>query len=158
MASHAVQTAMAHLLLLHGPNLNLLGVREPEIYGSRTLAELDASLINQAAEAEHVLETVQSNAEHCLIDRIHAARVDGTRCILINPGALTHTSIALRDALLSSGLPFVEIHLSNPQARESFRHHSYLTDKALGLVCGFGQHSYRIALEGVIAYLGDIKC
>ena len=149
---------MARLLLLHGPNLNLLGLREPEIYGARTLAELDASLIAQAAAAHYVLETFQSNAEHCLIDRIHAARVDGTRSILINAAALTHTSVALRDALLAAELPYVEIHLSNPYARESFRHHSVIADNALGIVCGFGPNSYRIALEGVIAHLGDVKC
>ncbi|HHW4681408.1 MAG TPA: type II 3-dehydroquinate dehydratase [Xylella taiwanensis] len=144
---------MAHLLLLHGPNLNLLGLREPEIYGRITLPQIDTSLAERAATAGHRLSSLQSNAEHVLVERIHAAREDGTVFILINPGAFTHTSVALRDALLAVGIPFVEIHLSNPHTREPFRHHSYLADKALGVVCGFGVDSYRIALEGVIARL-----
>ncbi|SHH01933.1 3-dehydroquinate dehydratase [Xylella fastidiosa] len=147
--------SMAHLLLLHGPNLNLLGTREPEIYGRITLPQIDAALAERAATAGHGLSSLQSNAEHVLIERIHATREDGTAFILINPGAFTHTSVALRDALLAVALPFVEIHLSNPHTREPFRHHSYLADKALGVVCGFGVDSYRIALEGVIARLGS---
>ncbi len=107
---------MAHLLLLHGPNLNLLGTREPEVYGRTTLAQIDAALVDRAQAAGHVLHCLQSNAEHVLVERIHAAREDGTAYILINPAAFTHTSVALRDALLGVGLPFVEIHLSNPRA------------------------------------------
>jgi 3-dehydroquinate dehydratase-2 len=144
---------MAHLLLLHGPNLNLLGTREPEVYGRTTLAQIDAALVDRAQAAGHVLDCLQSNAEHALVERIHAAREDGTAYILINPAAFTHTSVALRDALLGVGLPFVEIHLSNPHAREPFRHHSYLSDKADGVICGFGADSYRLALEAVIARL-----
>lgn len=144
---------MAHLLLLHGPNLNLLGTREPEVYGRTTLAQIDAALVDHAQAAGHTLSCLQSNAEHVLVDRIHAAREDGTAYILINPAAFTHTSVALRDALLGVGLPFVEIHLSNPHAREPFRHHSYLSDKAEGVICGFGADSYRLALEAVIARL-----
>jgi len=144
---------MARLLLLHGPNLNLLGTREPEVYGRTTLAQIDADLAAQAQAAGHTLETLQANAEHVLVERIHAAREDGTAFILINPAAFTHTSVALRDALLGAAVPFVEIHLSNPHAREPFRHHSYLSDKALGVVCGFGADSYRMALQGVIARL-----
>lgn len=144
---------MARLLLLHGPNLNLLGTREPEIYGHATLAQIDEALIARANAAGHALSTLQSNAEHVLVERIHAARIDDTAFILINPGAFTHTSVALRDALLGVGLPFVELHLSNPHAREPFRHHSYLSDKALGVICGFGADSYRLALDAVIAHL-----
>ncbi|MFT4249082.1 MAG: type II 3-dehydroquinate dehydratase [Pseudomonas sp.] len=145
---------MAHLLLLHGPNLNLLGTREPEVYGHATLAQIDAGLVAQATAAGHTLSVLQSNAEHVLVERIHAARTDGTAFILINPGAFTHTSVALRDALLGVGLPFVELHLSNPHAREPFRHHSYLSDKAVGVICGFGADSYRLALDAAIARLG----
>ena len=144
---------MARLLLLHGPNLNLLGTREPEVYGHTTLAQIDAALSARAAEAGHALSTLQSNAEHVLIERIHAAAADGTAFILINPGAFTHTSVALRDALLGVNLPFIELHLSNPHAREPFRHHSYLSDKAVGVICGFGADSYRLALDAVIARL-----
>ncbi len=144
---------MAHLLLLHGPNLNLLGTREPEVYGRTTLAQIDAALVDRAQAAGHTLSSLQSNAEHVLVERIHAAREDGTVYILINPAAFTHTSVALRDALLGVGLPFVEIHLSNPHAREPFRHHSYFSDKADGVISGFGADSYRLALEAVIARL-----
>ena len=144
---------MAQLLLLHGPNLNLLGSREPEVYGRATLAQIDADLIRQAQAAGHTLVSLQSNAEHVLIERIHAAREDATAFILINPGGFTHTSVALRDALLGVAIPFIEIHLSNPHAREPFRHHSYLSDKALGVICGFGADSYRLALDAVIARL-----
>ncbi|MFT4198933.1 MAG: type II 3-dehydroquinate dehydratase [Pseudoxanthomonas sp.] len=145
---------MARLLLLHGPNLNLLGNREPEVYGRDTLAQIDAALQAQAGAAGHRLDTLQSNAEHVLVERIQAARADGTAFILINPAAFTHTSVALRDALLGVGLPFIEIHLSNPHAREPFRHHSYLADKAVGVVCGFGADSYRLALDAALRRLG----
>lgn len=141
---------MAKLLLLHGPNLNLLGTREPEVYGHITLARIDAAMTARAQAAGHVLETLQSNAEHVLVDRIQAAREDGTAFILINPAAFTHTSVALRDALLAVALPFIEIHLSNPHAREAFRHHSYLSDVAVGVICGFGADSYRLALDAAI--------
>lgn len=141
---------MAKLLVLHGPNLNLLGTREPEVYGHATLAEIDADLASRAAAAGHVLESFQSNAEHALIERIHAARSDGTRFILINPAAFTHTSIALRDALAAVAIPFIEVHLSNVHAREPFRRHSYMSDLAVGVVCGLGPIGYGLALAAAI--------
>ena len=144
---------MARLLLLHGPNLNLLGSREPEVYGRTTLADIDAALAAQAAAAGHVLEAFQSNAEHALVDRVQAARGDGTAFILINPAAFTHTSVALRAALAAVALHFIDIHLSNPHAREPFRQHSYFSDKAVGVVCGFGADSYRYALDAALARL-----
>ena len=144
---------MAKLLVLHGPNLNLLGSREPETYGHTTLAEIDASLAAQAQAAGHTLEHLQSNAEHVLVDRVQAARDDGTALILINPAAFTHTSVALRDALAAAALPFIEIHLSNPHAREPFRQHSYFSDLAIGVVCGFGADSYRYALDAALRRL-----
>lgn len=145
---------MAKLLVLHGPNLNLLGSREPEVYGRTTLAEIDASLAAQAAGAGHRFESLQSNAEHELVDRVQAARDDGTAFLLINPAAFTHTSVALRDALAAVAIPFIEIHLSNPHSREPFRHHSYFSDLAVGVVCGFGADSYRYAMEAAIKKLG----
>ncbi len=144
---------MAKLLLLHGPNLNLLGTREPQVYGHATLDDINAAAQAQATAAGHELDALQSNAEHVLIERIHAARSDGTAFIVINPGAFTHTSVALRDALLGVGLPFIETHLSNVHAREPFRRHSYLSDKAVGVVCGFGADSYRYALDAAIQRL-----
>lgn len=144
---------MAKVLVLHGPNLNLLGTREPEVYGHATLAEIDASLAAQAAGAGHRFESLQSNAEHELVDRVQAARSDGTAFILINPAAFTHTSVALRDALAAMAIPFIEIHLSNPHAREPFRHHSYFSDLAVGVACGFGPDSYRYAMEAAIKRL-----
>ena len=144
---------MAKLLVLHGPNLNLLGQREPEIYGHTTLAEIDAALRKQAHEAGHELDTLQSNAEHELIERVQAAAGDETALIIINPAAYTHTSVALRDALAASGLPFIEVHLSNPRARESFRHRSLISDLALGTIAGFGANSYALALEAASQYL-----
>lgn len=146
---------MARLLLLHGPNLNLLGQRETTIYGHQTLAQLDAELSAQARQAGHQLDIVQSNAEHVLIEHIHAARTHGTAFILINAAAFTHTSVAIRDALIGIAVPFVEIHLSNVARRETFRHHSYLADQAFGVVYGFGAASYRIALAGVIDCLDE---
>jgi len=146
---------MAKLLLLHGPNLNLLGTREPEVYGHTTLAQIDEQLRQRAAAAGHSLDTLQSNAEHVLVDRIQAARTDGTAFILINPGAFTHTSVALRDALLAVSIPFIELHLSNPHARESFRKHSYLSDVAVGVICGFGAGSYHLALEAALSKLNS---
>ncbi|MGX5729022.1 type II 3-dehydroquinate dehydratase [Pseudoxanthomonas beigongshangi] len=144
---------MAKLLVLHGPNLNLLGTREPEVYGRATLADIDAALREQAQAAGHELVSFQSNAEHLLVDRVQAARTDGTAFILINPAAFTHTSVALRDALAAVALPFIEIHLSNPHRREPFRHHSYFSDLAVGVVCGFGADSYRYALDAALARL-----
>jgi 3-dehydroquinate dehydratase-2 len=141
-----------HLLLLNGPNLNLLGRREPGLYGSAGLAAIEADLLQRAAALGAALECFQSNHEGALVDRIHAAAgvADG---ILINAGAYTHTSIALRDALLGVAIPFVELHLSNIHARESFRHHSFLADRAVGVVAGFGATSYRLALEGLVDHL-----
>ncbi|MFN7184343.1 MAG: type II 3-dehydroquinate dehydratase [Thermomonas haemolytica] len=144
---------MAKLLLLHGPNLNLLGTREPEVYGRTTLAEIDADLAARAQAAGHELEVLQSNAEHVLVERVQAARDDGTALILINPAAFTHTSVALRDALAAVALPFIEIHLSNPHAREPFRQHSYFSDLAAGVICGFGADSYRYALDAALKRL-----
>lgn len=144
---------MAKLLVLHGPNLNLLGTREPEVYGRTTLAEIDAGLAARAQAAGHALESLQSNAEHVLVDRVQAARSDGTAFVLINPAAFTHTSVALRDALAAVGLPFIEIHLSNPHSREPFRSHSYFSDKAVGVVCGFGADSYFYALDAALKRL-----
>jgi len=144
---------MAKLLVLHGPNLNLLGTREPEVYGRTTLADIDATLAARAAQAGHVLESFQSNAEHALVERVQAARGDGTAFILINPAAFTHTSVALRDALAAVDIPYIEVHLSNPHAREPFRRHSYFSDRAVGVVCGFGADSYRFALEAALARL-----
>jgi 3-dehydroquinate dehydratase-2 len=140
------------VLLLNGPNLNLLGLREPGLYGADTLEAIEADLGRQAQGLGVELDCFQSNHEGALIDRIHAARgaVDG---ILINAGAYTHTSIALRDALLGVAIPFVELHLSNVHAREPFRHHSQLADKALGVICGFGPASYGLALQGLVARL-----
>ncbi|MDO4223085.1 MAG: type II 3-dehydroquinate dehydratase [Acinetobacter sp.] len=137
----------AKFLLLQGPNLNLLGLREPEIYGALTLDDIHQSLIAHAEQHDVQLDTFQSNWEGALVDRIHQARLDGVQCILINPAALTHTSVALRDALLGVDIPFIEIHLSNVHARESFRHHSYLSDKAIGVICGLGAFGYRAALD-----------
>lgn len=137
---------MARILLLNGPNLNLLGTREPERYGYETLPDIAARLEQLASDAGHTLDHFQSNAEHELIERIHAARDDGTACILFNPGAFTHTSIALRDALLAAAVPFIEVHLSNVHAREEYRHHSYFADIALGTIAGLGAHGYELAL------------
>ena len=144
---------MAKLLVLHGPNLNLLGSREPEVYGQTTLAEIDGDLQARAAAAGHVLESLQSNSELELIDRVQAARDDGTDFILINPAAFTHTSVALRDALAAAAVPFVEVHLSNPHAREPFRHNSFFSDLAVGVIAGFGADSYRYALGAALARL-----
>jgi 3-dehydroquinate dehydratase II len=144
---------MAKLLVLHGPNLNLLGVREPEIYGRETLADINNRLAQQAQKAGHELDWYQSNAEHELIGRIHQARDEQMAYILINPGAFTHTSIALRDALAAVDIPFIELHMSNVHAREPFRRHSYLSDLAVGVICGFGSDSYRLALDAALAKL-----
>ncbi len=142
---------MTRILILNGPNLNLLGKREPEIYGSETLADIHTSLESIAQEHDIELDTFQSNHEGQLVDRIHAAMTDGTVAIVINPGAFTHTSVALRDALLGINVPFYEVHLSNVHAREAFRHHSYFSDKAIGVICGLGSAGYRYALQSAIS-------
>jgi 3-dehydroquinate dehydratase-2 len=131
----------------------LLGTREPEVYGHATLAEIDLSLVERANAAGHALETLQSNAEHVLVDRVQAARTDDTAFLLVNPAGFTHTSVALRDALAAVALPFIEVHLSNPHAREPFRRTSYFSDLAVGVVAGFGADSYRLALEAALARL-----
>jgi 3-dehydroquinate dehydratase-2 len=139
--------ANAAVLVLHGPNLNLLGTREPEVYGHDTLRAIDARLEAQARAAGVGLVTFQSNHEGALVDRIQAARDEGVRYVLINPAAFTHTSVALRDALAAVAIPYIEIHLSNVHAREPFRHHSYLSDKAVGTIVGLGPLGYELALQ-----------
>jgi 3-dehydroquinate dehydratase-2 len=141
---------MASFLVLNGPNLNMLGVREPGLYGSQSLKEIEEQLEHSARRQGHELVCFQSNAEHALIDRIHAAYHEGVAFILINPGAYTHTSIALRDALLATRIPFIEVHLSNVHAREPFRRHSYLSDIAKGVICGLGPLGYELALQAAM--------
>jgi 3-dehydroquinate dehydratase-2 len=141
-----------HILVLHGPNLNLLGTREPQHYGSLTLAEIDDLLSRRAAAAGVRLEVYQSNSEGDLVDRVQAASQAGIDFVLINPAAFTHTSIALRDALAAVKIPFVEIHLSNVFAREPFRHHSYFSDLAVGVISGLGARGYELALEFALGY------
>ena len=145
---------VAKLLVLHGPNLNLLGSREPALYGSETLADIDAGLTAHAAAAGHELRTLQSNAEHELVAAVQAAKEDGVAYIVVNAAAYTHTSIALRDALLAAAIPFIEVHLSNIYAREPFRHRSYLADVAAGVIAGLGAAGYRYALAAAIDRLG----
>jgi 3-dehydroquinate dehydratase II len=140
---------MSNILVLHGPNLNLLGKREPEVYGTTTLAEINESLQTEAKNAGHELTCKQSNAEHELVDHIHAAKEEGVDFIVINPGAFTHTSIALRDAFLGVQIPFIEVHLSNVFARESFRQQSYLSDVAIGVISGLGAQGYSFALQAI---------
>lgn len=135
------------LLVVHGPNLNLLGTREPDLYGTETLADIDRRLIRAARRAEALLECFQSNHEGALIDRIHAAKKQRTSFIIVNPGGYTHTSVALRDAFAAVAIPFVEVHLSNIHAREPFRRHSYFSDLAVGTICGLGSRGYDLALE-----------
>ena len=136
-----------NLLLLNGPNLNLLGIREPEVYGSTTLADIEAAAKTQAASAQAVLVSFQSNHEGALIDRIQAARVEKIDAIIINPGGLTHTSVALRDALAGVAIPFIEVHISNIHKREPFRHTSFLSDIAVGVICGLGTEGYGAAID-----------
>ena len=144
---------MSHkILLVNGPNLNLLGRREPSVYGHQTLADIVAELKQQAKLAEVELEHIQSNAEFELINAIHAT---DAQMIIINPAAFTHTSVALRDALLGVAIPFFEVHLSNVHAREAFRHHSYFSDKAIGVICGFGSQVYEFALAAAIKRLNQ---
>jgi 3-dehydroquinate dehydratase-2 len=138
---------MARLLLLNGPNLNLLGTREPSVYGTETLEAIEHRAAAVAREAGHELVAFQSNAEHELIERVQRARRDGMAFLILNPGAFTHTSIALRDALLATGLPFIEVHLSNPHAREAFRRQSYFSDIAVGVISGFGAFGYEMGVR-----------
>ena len=144
---------MARLLLLNGPNLGQLGRREPGIYGTTSLDDIESLLRTRAGAAGHDLVSFQSDSEAQLIQRVHAARDEGVAVILFNPAAFTHTSIALRDALLAAQVPFIELHLSNVAAREAFRHHSYFADIALGTIAGFGVASYELALEAAIRHL-----
>jgi len=144
---------MPKLLLLNGPNLNLLGTREPEVYGATRLDDIEANCIDAAHELGHTLECFQSNAEHELVDRVQRAAGESVAFILLNPGAFTHTSVALRDALLAVSIPFVEIHLSNTFAREEFRHNSYFSDIAQGCLVGFGALGYELALQAAAEYL-----
>jgi 3-dehydroquinate dehydratase II len=147
------------VLLLNGPNLNLLGTREPAIYGAATLADVEAMCRTEGAALGLEVATFQSNHEGALVDRIHAARDEGVRFVVINPGALTHTSVALRDALAGVAIPFIEVHISNVHKREAFRHHSYLSDIAEGVIVGLGTIGYRLALQAAAAKLhqGDRK-
>ena len=142
-----------NILLLNGPNLNLLGTREPEVYGRTSLADIEGAALAQAKAAGITLAAFQSNHEGALIDRIHAAREQGVEAIVINPGGLTHTSVALRDALAGVAIPFVEVHISNIHRREAFRHRSYLSDIAAGVICGLGTDGYRLAIDHAIKNL-----
>nr|WP_300148787.1 type II 3-dehydroquinate dehydratase [Propionicimonas sp.] len=141
------------VLVINGPNLNTLGTREPEVYGSTTLAVIEAGLVAQGAAAGLDVDTFQSNHEGAIIDRLHAARSDGTRFVIINPGAFTHTSVAIRDAFAAVEIPFCEVHISNVHAREEFRRRSYLADQAVGVLAGFGAFGYTMAMEFVIDQL-----
>ena len=141
------------VLVIHGPNLNLLGKREPEVYGHLTLADINQDLLAKAQAQQIDLEHFQSNWEGAVVDRIHQAQLDGVQFIIINPAALTHTSVAIRDALLGVAIPFIEVHLSNVHSREAFRHHSYLSDKAVGVICGLGAKGYSFALNYAIEKL-----
>ncbi|HEY6823585.1 MAG TPA: type II 3-dehydroquinate dehydratase [Steroidobacteraceae bacterium] len=146
---------MARVLLLNGPNLNLLGTREPSVYGTDTLEAIEQRAAAIARETGHELVAFQSNAEHELIERLHRARSEGVAFLIVNPGAFTHTSIALRDALLATGLPFIEVHLSNPHARETFRRQSYFSDIAVGVISGFGAFGYEAAVRAAALRLGS---
>jgi 3-dehydroquinate dehydratase-2 len=148
--STSKQSRKPRVLVIHGPNLNLLGTREPEVYGTVTLSDINVSLARLAEGAGVDLESFQSNHEGALIERIHAAREQGVGAIIINPAAYTHTSVALRDALAAVAIPFVEVHLSNVHAREPFRHRSYFSDLAVGVICGLGPEGYRLALDYVL--------
>ena len=143
--------SLPRILVLHGPNLNLLGRREPEHYGSDTLDAINERLLTKARLHGAVLETLQSNAESVLVERVQQTLTDGTAFIIINPAAFTHTSVALRDALAAVKVPFLEVHLSNVHAREAFRHHSYLSDIAVGVICGLGARGYELALDYVLS-------
>src|ERR1700720_4041988 len=147
---------MARVLLLNGPNLNLLGTREPAVYGTDTLAAIEKRVAELAREAGHELVAFQSNAEHELIERVQRAVPEGVGFMLLNPGGFTHTSVALRDAILGVGLPFIEVHLSNVHAREAFRRHSYFSDIALGVISGFGALGYELALRAAVERLARV--
>lgn len=146
---------MAHIAVLNGPNLNLLGIREPGLYGSQSLANIRQTLSTQSTLLGHLLTFHQSNAEHEIIEVIHQSYHDKVDFIIINPAAFTHTSIAIRDALLATKIPFIEVHLSNVYARESFRKHSYFSDIAKGVICGFGATGYELALQAAHLLLGE---
>jgi 3-dehydroquinate dehydratase-2 len=148
---------MFNILVLHGPNLNLLGEREPTHYGKTSLASINPQLVEMAQTTGHHLITFQSNAEYELLEQIHAARQNQVDFILINPAAFTHTSIALRDALLAVDIPFIEIHLSNVHAREPFRHHSYFSDIAIGVISGLGTLGYTLALQAALSILSNSR-
>jgi 3-dehydroquinate dehydratase-2 len=148
---------MASFLLLNGPNLNLLGTREPEVYGATRLDDIEANCIDLAKELGHSLDCYQSNAEHELIDRVQQAATDGVDFIIFNPGAFTHTSIAIRDAFLAVAIPFIELHLSNTFAREEFRHNSYFSDIAESCLFGFGAYGYDLALFAASQYVADAE-
>ena len=154
MADQSIAKALRNVLVLHGPNLNLLGTREPEVYGATTLADINAALAERAAARGVTLAHFQSNHEGALVDRIHAAKSEGIEFIIINPAAYTHTSVALRDALAGVVIPYIEVHLSNVHRREPFRHHSYLTDQAVGVICGLGWRGYLAALDFAIDQYG----
>ena len=143
---------MAKFLVLHGPNLNLLGTREPDHYGADTLADIENRLQSLATDNGHQLESFQSNAEHDLVNKVQAAQSNNTDFIVINPAAFTHTSVALRDALSAVDVPFIEVHLSNVHARESFRHQSHFSDIAVGVICGLGSQGYELALQAAIKH------
>ena len=144
---------MATILVLHGPNLNLLGEREPDVYGHDTLADINQRLEQAALDRGHHLLSMQSNAEYELVERVQDARHEGVNYIIINPAAFTHTSIALRDALTAVEIPFIEVHLSNVHAREAFRHNSYFSDLATGVICGLGAQGYELALQAALSQL-----
>lgn len=146
---------MATILVLHGPNLNLLGTREPQVYGTETLDDINRRLADTCQTAGHHLSHLQSNAEYELIERIHDARHEGIHFIVFNPGAFTHTSIALRDALLAVNIPFIEVHLSNVYKRETFRHHSYFSDIAAGTITGLGSQGYDLALQAALTRISN---
>ncbi|MRR56864.1 MAG: type II 3-dehydroquinate dehydratase [Deltaproteobacteria bacterium] len=143
-------TARPRILVLHGPNLNLLGTREPEVYGNLTLADIHSAMEARALSAGVQIESFQSNSEGGLIDRVQAARDEGIEFIIINPAGYSHTSVALRDALAAVAIPFIEVHLSNIHARESFRHHSYFSAIAVGVICGLGSQGYELALDAAL--------
>ena len=147
---------MAAFLLINGPNLNLLGSREPEVYGATTLADIESRTATIASELGHELAVYQSNAEHELIDRVQQAQSDSVDFIILNPGAFTHTSVALRDALLAVEIPFIEIHLSNTFAREQFRHNSYFSDIATACLFGFGAYGYELAVHAASRHVADL--
>lgn len=146
---------MARILILNGPNLNLLGTREPEIYGSDTLDMIMQQLTDKARSEGHTLDSFQANAEHTLVERIHSARHEDVDFIIINPAAFTHTSVALRDALLGVSIPFIEVHLSNVSKREEFRKHSYFSDIAVGVISGFGAQGYDLAMQAALTQLNQ---